>query len=62
VPELEEHAWALVRLEFRRPDGAMGAYEARVELGTPVVTRASTGDPATYPYPQYTVTALERTV
>lgn len=58
VPELEEHAWAQVRLEFSRPDGTEGAYEARVELGTPVLTRASTADEEDYPYPQYRVTRL----
>lgn len=58
VPELEERAWAQVRLEFSRPDGTEGAYEARVKLGTPVLTRASTADEEDYPYPQYRVTWL----
>jgi hypothetical protein len=58
VPDLDEPAWERVRLEFRRPDGTAGAYEARVELDTPVVTRGSTASEEDYPYPQYKVTQL----
>lgn len=56
----EEPSWAEVRLEFVRPNGSAGAFEARVELGTTIETLPSTGYDETYVYPQYKVTHLER--
>lgn len=56
----QEEGWAEVRLEFTRPDGSCGAYEARVELSEPILTPHTTGEPE-YPHPQYTVTRLQRT-
>lgn len=60
VPDLDEHAWEAVRLEFRRPDGTAGAYEAHVELAPSVVTPHSTSSEECYAYPQYQVTWLNR--
>ncbi len=61
--DAEGHAiptWAEVRLDYHAPDGRLrGACTARVALAGRVVTIPSSGDPATYPYPQYAVTRLE---
>lgn len=59
VPDLGENAWESVRLDFRRPDGTAGAYEARVELAPSIVTPHSTGSEEGYAYPQYWVTGLK---
>lgn len=60
VPDLDEHAWEAVRLEFRRPDGTAGAYEAHVELAPSITTPHSTSSEEGYAYPQYRVTWLNR--
>lgn len=59
VPYLDENAWEVVRLEFRRPDSTAGAYEAHVELAESIVTPSSTGDEEGHAYPQYRVTWLK---
>lgn len=53
-----EPRWARVQLEFVRPDGSAGAYEARVELAAPVTTPHSSAARELYPYAQYRVVAL----
>jgi hypothetical protein len=55
-----EATWAEVRLAYSAPDGGEGGcYSARVELLRHVPVSHSSGDAATYAYPQYAVTRLE---
>jgi hypothetical protein len=51
--------WAEVRLEFLRPDGSAGAYEARVEVDDVIETPPSTGHDVPHPYEQYRVVRFE---
>lgn len=56
--EAGESAWERVRLEFWRPDGTAGAFEAHVELAPSVTTPHSTTSKEDYAYPQYRVAQL----
>jgi hypothetical protein len=52
--------WAEVQIDFAAPDGSLrGSCIARVEESKRVETISSTGDPATYAYPQYAVAWME---
>lgn len=55
----DEPAWADVRIDYAAPDGgARGSVLARVERTARVEVIHTSGDPETYPYPQYTVAWL----
>lgn len=56
----ENPRWAHVRIDYASPDGTdWGAYEFRVKVRHYVETIHSTGNSATYNYPQYAVTSME---
>jgi hypothetical protein len=60
--ESDDPKWAEVRIEYASPEGTiLGSYEGRVTVGSKVETIASSNEPKTYGYPQYTVTRLEKT-
>lgn len=59
--DTDNPAWAEVRIDYSTPDGReSGAYTARVELQRYIETIHTTGIEAAYPYPQYSVTRLEK--
>jgi hypothetical protein len=56
-----EPRWADAEIAWRSPDGSeRGRYIVKVVLDKHIETFHTTGDPGTYPYPQYIVTHLER--
>ena len=57
--EADEAQWAQIRIDYASPDGRdSGAYDVRVELRQHIETIHTTGNPATFNYPQYVVASV----
>ncbi len=59
-PDPEKPTWAEVWITHDTPDGQTGADTVRVEVVQWLETFGTSGDPETYPYAQYAMTAHQR--
>src|SRR5690606_23489961 len=55
----DDPAWMELCIDFVRPDGSRGVYEARVEIERKIETFHTTGDSRSYAYAQYGVSLRE---
>lgn len=55
-----EPVWADVRLTYSDGVQTEASADVRVEVSRAIETIVTTGEPATYPYPQYRVTSVQR--
>ncbi|MEM8857270.1 MAG: sucrase ferredoxin [Chloroflexota bacterium] len=56
----ERPKWAEVEITFKDKSGKNGLYAARVERAVPIDTIGKTNGDKLHPYPQYSVTSLEK--